>query len=66
MRVEAYTVCNPITGLCKQRAIWATEGGRMSPLVYLQRPKWITNDDDWDKITSAIRLELPKNTEIGN
>jgi len=34
------------------------------PLVYLQRPKWITNDSVWAKIVDSVRLNLPKNFEV--
>jgi len=60
MKIESYSVNRPIKGVCKQYAIWGTEGGTTAPLVYLQRPKWITDDLEWEDIVDSIRLNLPK------
>ena len=65
MKVTHYHVSGPIDGACKQSAVW----GRMDegvhwPLVYLQRPKWITNDEVWARIVDSVRLHLPKNFEV--
>lgn len=65
MKVKSYALSGPIEGLVKQHAIWAEEGTCMAPLIYLQRPKWISNDAQWKKICESVRLELPKEFEVG-
>ena len=65
MKVETYTVEGPIKGLVKQHAIWAYGDGTVTPLAYLQRPKWIASDAQWLTIVASIRLELPAGFEVG-
>ena len=65
MKIESYTVEGPIDGLVKQYAIWIKDNGCISPLVYLQRPKWIANDAQWLAIVHSIRLTLPVGFEVG-
>ena len=65
MKIESYGVQGPIEGLVKQHAIWVHEGSTGTPLVYLQRPKWIANDAQWSVIVTSIRLELPVDFEVG-
>ena len=56
---------SPIQGVCKQSAVWASDGNSgLYPLVFLQRPKWIKNDEAWAKIVASVRLDLPYGTEI--
>lgn len=64
MKIQTYSICNPVKGICKQDAIWGKEYSVSSPIVYLQRPKWITNDDCWQRIIDSIRLSLPHDFEI--
>lgn len=65
MKVTHYYVGRPTEGMRKQQAIWARGRNEShSPLVYLQRPKWITDDDAWNKIVNSIQLMLPKNFEV--
>ena len=65
MKVHHYHVSGPIDGACKQSAVWARgkEGGH-SPLIYLQRPKWITDDAAWNQIVKSVRINLPRNLEV--
>lgn len=65
MKVKTYSVTGPIHGLIKQHAVWAEEGSVIAPLIYLQRPKWISNDDQWEKIVSSISLDLPAGFKVG-
>ena len=65
MKVESYSVQGPVAGLVKQHAVWVQEGCNGTPLIYLQRPKWIANDDQWQKIVSSVRLNLPTDFEVG-
>ena len=46
-------------------SIWGTfEPNIMSPLIYLQRPMWITCDDTWNKILDSVTLSLPEGFNI--
>jgi hypothetical protein len=59
MKPTSYCTQKPSKGICKQSAIWVTEGGRTAPLIYLQRPKWIKDDDVWEKIVESVSIDLP-------
>lgn len=67
MKIRSYQISSPIEGVCKQYSILAQDasGKYSSPIVYLQRPKWIALDKDWEKIVSSIEMNLPIGTEIG-
>ena len=65
MKVTHYHVSGPSTGVCKQSAVWVRgEDGVHWPLIYLQRPKWITDDAVWNKIVASVQLRLPRNMEL--
>ena len=65
MKVTHYHTCGPIDGLCKQHAIWVSgEDAPTSPLVFLQRPKWIKDDAAWAKIIESVQLRLPQGFEV--
>ena len=66
MKVDFYHTRGPLRGLCKQSAIWvcSKDTSCYAPLVYLQRPKWITDDDAWHKIVCSVRLNLPEGYEV--
>lgn len=64
MKIKSYYIGKPIPGICKQNAIWGCDGKSSMPLVYLQRPKWITDDKAWDKICASIEFHAPYNLEI--
>lgn len=64
MKLETYSIGKPVSGVCRQYAIWATEGSTTSPIVYLQRPKWITDDAAWERIVKSIRLDLPNGFNV--
>lgn len=64
MNIEKYYVDGPIKGICKSHAIWGQDGGRISPVAYLRKPKYVT-DEQWVEIVAAIKLELPVGFEIG-
>lgn len=60
--VTSYSVCKPIPGICKQWAVWihveSAEGGAYSaPLIYLQRPKWFTDDEEWEKVCDSVYVK---------
>ena len=66
VKVSHYVLSGPWKGVTKQHCLMGREerGNGYSPLVYLQRPKWIKDDDCWDKIVNSIRLNLPTNYEV--
>ena len=66
MILGRYGTSGPVSGLRKQNAIvgYAQEGNYMSTILYLQRPKWIKDDDVWQKICDSVRLDLPQGMEI--
>ena len=58
MKIDSYSVCKPIKGICKQWAIWANCGSATFPLVYLQRPKSVASDSAWESLMDSIRLDI--------
>lgn len=63
MEIESYSVVSPSRGQ-KQYAIYANGVGVSSPLIYLQKPKWVPATQ-WDEIVSSVSLRLPKGYRIG-
>jgi hypothetical protein len=65
MKLNAYVIASPCFG-SKQWSIMGKEAHKnaYSPLVYLQRPKWIKDDVVWQKICESIQIKLPKNFEV--
>lgn len=64
MKIESYSIDHPIEGLSKQYAIWISDSERSMPLVYLQRPKWIKDDEAWERVVLSIHLNLFNDIEI--
>ena len=65
MKVTHYSVSGPLTGVCKQSAIWVSDGGNAHwPLIYFQRPKWIEDDAVWNQIVASVEIKLPQNIEV--
>ena len=64
MKLTTYSVGGPVEGLCKQHAVWGSNGVQSCPLIFLQRPKWIKDDSAWQKIVDGVKLELPIDFEI--
>ena len=65
MKVKSYSVEGPIDGLVKQSAVWGYDKQCIFPLIYLQRPKWIANDAQWQTIVNSVRMVLPPDFEVG-
>jgi len=53
----------PILGFCKRPALWGYCGNEIVPLVYFQKPKWIT-EESFLEIVKNIKLELRKNFKV--
>jgi len=66
MKLKSYSIGEPIQGICKQYAVWGhdADNNSISPLFYIQRPKWIKDDMVWEQITKAVKVELPIGLEI--
>ena len=64
MKIKSYSVEGPIVGLVKQFAVWGEEGSCSAPLIYLQRPNWITNDAQWLTVVNSVRMVLPLDFEV--
>lgn len=59
MEVKSYSVCPPVKGITKQWAVWLNYNkASTTPLIYLQRPKYIKDDAVWEKIVESVRLEI--------
>ncbi len=56
--IESYSICEPIKGVCKSRAIWGSSGNMTFPLVYLRKPKHLT-EDQFKEIVGQLSLSLP-------
>jgi hypothetical protein len=55
MKLGSYSISTrPVLGICKQAALWGHDAERngMTPLAYLQRPKWIS-DEGWNLVLGA-------------
>lgn len=64
MKIDSYSISGPISGICKQHAMWAQEGSVTSPLIYFQRPAWIKDDSVWLKLVKSIKLEVQHGFEV--
>lgn len=63
-KLEKYSkTTHPISGICKRSALWGHKGSRIFPLIYFQKPKWIS-EESFTKIIESIELNLDKNTKI--
>ena len=58
MGIEKYSVerIKP----CKQFAVWAVNGNRMFPVMYLQKPGWMSAEE-YEKVCKCIRFDAPQN-----
>ncbi len=57
--LESYSICEPIKGVCKSRAIWGNSGNKTFPLVYLRKPKHLT-EEQFKDIVGYLSLSLPQ------
>ena len=42
-----FVLSGPIKGVSKSHALWIEDGVTSIPLVFLRKPKWVTNNDAW-------------------
>lgn len=61
---DSYFISNPVEGLCKSYGAWGMSDNVCTPLIYFRRPKWIKDDECWDKIVKSVRINLPEGFEI--
>ena len=66
MKVSSYSISGPCKGICKQHMIIAKEENSNGyyPLIYLQRPKWIEDNECWEKICYSVLINLPNGFEV--
>lgn len=66
MKISSYSRCGPVAHLWKQYCIlgYSKSANYSAPLVYLQRPKWIVDDKDWEIIVNSVTMNLPAGFEI--
>lgn len=65
MIVKAYYQTGACRPLWNQNCILITNGeGIETPAIFLQRPKWVTDDVGWSILCKSVRLELPIGFEL--
>lgn len=64
MKLESYCIGNPCHISKQFRLDGFFEPNILSTLVYLQRPKWIKDEEVWEKIVDSIKLELPVGFDV--
>lgn len=64
MKLESYSVVGPCKPLWTGYAVIGTEGNASMPILYLRRPKAITDDSVWKAIVESLHLSLPDGFEI--
>ena len=68
MKLTSYFLHHPENKKCvmsKQYSIWGQfQSNCISPLIYLQRPKWIKDDEVWKQVCESVKIELPENFEV--
>ena len=66
MKVSSYSLSKPHKGIGKQYSIIAREARNNSyyTLIYLKRPKWIEDDECWEKICKSVELNLAHGFEV--
>lgn len=58
MDIDSYSVNKTgIKGLVKSPAIWGHKDNVMFPLVYLRKPKHMS-EKDWQEVLEGLRLEI--------
>ena len=62
--INTYSISTkPLTNICKQPALWGDSCGKHGntsvPLIYFQKPKWIS-EESFLKIIESIHLNLPR------
>ena len=64
MKADGYHISEPIKGICESHVLWISEGNGYALLIYFQKPKWIEDEELWQRIVASIRITLPAETEI--
>jgi hypothetical protein len=60
-QIERSGSCPP---LFSQNCLLGNDGSVSAPIAYLQRPKWVKDDDCWKTICESITISLPHGFEI--
>lgn len=48
----------PIKGISKSHALWVEDGATSTPIVFLHKPKWVTNNDAWVKFIRGVFMAI--------
>ncbi len=64
MKPDSYHISGPVDGLCKSHGLWISKGNGMTPLIYVQKPKWVKDEEMWRRIVASVSIELPLGVEI--
>jgi len=48
----------PIKGVSKSHALWVERGVSSAPIVFLRKPKWVTNNDAWARFIRGVSIAL--------
>jgi hypothetical protein len=57
MRDVEYVFHEPINGFCKSHAIYKKVGNSISPMVYLRKPKGVT-DEEFEKFINSLGFTM--------
>lgn len=61
--IKSYSVSpNGLEGRVKSPIIWGHWGSVIAPLAYIQKPKWL-DEDDFKKVVEALELNLKLESE---
>lgn len=64
MKLQSYCTGSPDSFSKQYRLDGLYDPNIIATLVYLQRPKWIKDDEVWKKIVDSIKLELPLGFDV--
>ena len=63
VKIKSYTISpDGVKGFCKRPVILGSNGINGLPLCYLQKPKWMS-DEQFRIVVHGIKLNLPSNIE---
>lgn len=57
MTIESYSI--ETISPSKRPAIWAVNGNKFYPVCYLQKPKWMS-DEQFQKVIDCIKWDAPQ------
>ena len=64
MKIKTLSLTWTVPGFNFQNCIEASDGTVSAPLVYLVRPTWIKDNEQWNAICAAVTISLPAGFEV--